>query len=74
MTLSILALIAVFFFSILSVVCPADAPAGFKILPGLVSSFGWTIRYKSRPAAGTKSTNNLYLMTLGSSFESSQKR
>ena len=74
MSSSITALIAVSFFSILSLVCPADAPAGFKSLLGLVSSFRWTIRYKSRPAAGTKGTDKLYLMTLGSSFESSRKR
>ena len=74
MTLSILALIAASFFPILSLVCPADAPAGFKILLGLVSSFRWTVRYKSRPAAGTKGTDNLYPMTLGSSFESSRMR
>lgn len=52
----------------------ADTGARFKIIAGFVSGFQWTIRYNSRPAAGTKDTDNLYLLTLGYAFDTSRKR
>lgn len=52
----------------------ADTGVRFKIIAGFVSSFQWTLRYNSRPAAGTKDTDNLYLLTLGYAFDTSRKR
>ena len=52
----------------------ADSGVRFKIFAGFVSGFQWTLRYNSRPAAGTKDTDNLYLLTLGYSFDTSPKR
>lgn len=52
----------------------ADTGVRFKIVAGFVSSFQWTIRYNSRPAGGTKDTDNLYLVTLGYVFDTSRKR
>jgi putative salt-induced outer membrane protein YdiY len=52
----------------------ADTGARFKIWQGFVTGFQWTIRYNSRPAAGTKDTDNLYLLTLGYSFDTSLRR
>jgi putative salt-induced outer membrane protein YdiY len=52
----------------------ADTGVRFKIIAGFVSSFQWTIRYNSRPAAGTKDTDNMYLLTLGYAFDTSRKR
>ena len=52
----------------------ADTGVRFKIIAGFVSSFQWTLRYNSRPAAGTKDTDNLYLITLGYAFDTSRKR
>jgi len=52
----------------------ADTGVRFKIINGFVSSFQWTIRYNSRPAAGTRDTDNLYLLTLGYVFDTSRKR
>jgi putative salt-induced outer membrane protein YdiY len=51
-----------------------DNGARFKIWEGFVSSFQVTTRYNSQPAAGTGSTDNLYLMTLGYSFDTTRKR
>jgi hypothetical protein len=45
-----------------------------KILGGLVSGFQVTTRYNSQPAAGTTNTDNLYLLTLGYSFDTTRKR
>ncbi len=52
----------------------ADTGARFKIWQGFVTGFQWTLRYNSRPAAGTKDTDNLYLLTLGYSFDTSLRR
>lgn len=52
----------------------ADTGVRFKIIAGFVSSFQWTLRYNSRPAASTKDTDNLYLLTLGYAFDTSRKR
>jgi putative salt-induced outer membrane protein YdiY len=52
----------------------ADTGARFKIIAGFVSGIQWTLRYNSRPAPGTKDTDNLYLLTLGYSFDTSLKR
>jgi len=52
----------------------ADTGVRFKIIAGFVSGFQWTLRYNSRPAAGTKDTDNLYLLTLGYSFDTARKR
>ncbi|BCA55419.1 conserved exported protein of unknown function [Nitrospira sp. KM1] len=52
----------------------ADTGVRFKIVAGFVTGFQWTLRYNSRPAAGTTDTDNLYLLTLGYSFDTSRKR
>ncbi len=52
----------------------ADTGFRFKIIAGFVSGIQWTLRYNSAPAAGTKDTDNLYLWTLGYSFDTSRKR
>ena len=46
----------------------------FKIWEGFVASLQVTTRYNSKPAAGTKETDNLYLFTLGYSFDTTRKR
>ena len=46
----------------------------FKLFDGLVSGFQVTTRFNSRPAAGTGDTDNLYLWTLGYSFDTTRKR
>jgi len=46
----------------------------FKIWEGFVASLQVTTRYNSKPAAGTKDTDNLYLFTLGYSFDTTRKR
>jgi putative salt-induced outer membrane protein YdiY len=51
-----------------------DTGARFNIVAGFVSGFQWTFRYNSRPAADTGDTDNLYLLTLGYSFDTSRKR
>lgn len=51
-----------------------DNGVRFKLLEGFVSSFQITTRYNSQPAAGTGTTDNLYLMTLGYAFDSTRKR
>jgi putative salt-induced outer membrane protein YdiY len=51
-----------------------DNGARFKIWEGFVSSFQVTTRYNTKPAAGTGDTDNLYLMTLGYSFDTTRKR
>lgn len=52
----------------------ADTGVRFKIFARFVSSFQWTLRYNSRPAVGTKDTDNLYLLNFGYSFDTSLKR
>jgi putative salt-induced outer membrane protein YdiY len=51
-----------------------DNGVRFKIWEGFVSGFQVTTRYNSRPAVGTGDTDNLYLMTLGYSFDTTRKR
>ena len=52
----------------------SDTGFRFKLFAGFVSGFQWTLRYNSRPAAGTGDTDNLYLITLGYAFDTSRKR
>ena len=51
-----------------------DNGVRFKIFDGFVSGFQVTTRYNSTPAPGTGDTDNLYLMTLGYSFDTTRKR
>jgi putative salt-induced outer membrane protein YdiY len=44
------------------------------IVGGLASGFQVTTRYNNRPPAGTTDTDNLYLFTLGYSFDTTRKR
>jgi len=46
----------------------------FKLFEGFVSGIQVTTRYNSNPAPGTGDTDNLYLMTLGYSFDTTRKR
>jgi len=45
-----------------------------KIVAGLTSGFQVTTRYNNQPPAGTTNTDNLYLFTLGYSFDTTKKR
>jgi len=51
-----------------------DNGVRLKIIGGLVSGFQVTTRYNNRPPAGTTNTDNLYLFTLGYSFDTTRKR
>jgi putative salt-induced outer membrane protein YdiY len=51
-----------------------DNGVRFKLIAGFISSIQVTTRYNSSPAAGTGDTDNLYLMTLGYSFDTTKKR
>ncbi|MFO0705319.1 MAG: DUF481 domain-containing protein [Nitrospira sp.] len=51
-----------------------DNGVRFKIWEGFVSGFQVTTRYNSKPAAGTTDTDNMYLFTLGYSFDTTRKR
>ena len=51
-----------------------DSGVRFKLIEGFVSSFQMTTRFNSNPAQGTGDTDNLYLMTLGYSFDTTRKR
>jgi putative salt-induced outer membrane protein YdiY len=51
-----------------------DNGVRFKIINGFVSSFQVTTRYNNKPAPGTGDTDNLYLITLGYAFDTTQKR
>lgn len=51
-----------------------DNGVRFKLWEGFVSGFQVTTRYNSKPAAGTGDTDNLYLWTLGYSFDTTRKR
>ena len=46
----------------------------FKIWEGFVANIQVTTRYNSKPAVGTTDTDNLYLLTLGYSFDTTRKR
>jgi putative salt-induced outer membrane protein YdiY len=51
-----------------------DNGVRFKIFEGFVSGLQVTTRLNSNPAPGTGDTDNLYLMTLGYSFDTTRKR
>ncbi|MEC4890899.1 MAG: DUF481 domain-containing protein [Nitrospira sp.] len=51
-----------------------DNGVRFKIWEGFVSGIQVTTRYNSKPAAGTGDTDNMYLFTLGYSFDTARKR
>lgn len=51
-----------------------DNGVRLKIVGGLASGFQITTRYNNRPPAGTSDTDNLYLFTLGYSFDTTRKR
>src|SRR5712692_9072504 len=51
-----------------------DNGVRFKLFEGFVSNFQVTTRFNSHPAKGTGDTDNLYLMTLGYSFDTTRKR
>jgi len=51
-----------------------DNGVRFKIWDGFVSGFQVTTRYNSKPAPGTGDTDNLYLWTLGYTFDTTRKR
>jgi len=52
----------------------ADTGLRFKVWGGLVSGFQWTMRYNKNPPLGVSDTDNLYLITLGYSFDTSRKQ
>ncbi|MGZ8382565.1 MAG: DUF481 domain-containing protein [Nitrospira sp.] len=52
----------------------ADTGLRFKVWGGLVSGFQWTMRYNKNPPPGISDTDNLYLITLGYSFDTSRKQ
>jgi putative salt-induced outer membrane protein YdiY len=52
----------------------ADTGLRFKIWGGLVSGFQWTLRYNKNPPPQISDTDNLYLITLGYSFDTSRKQ
>jgi len=51
-----------------------DNGVRFKIFEGFVSGFQVTTRLNNNPAPGTGDTDNLYLMTVGYSFDTTRKR
>jgi putative salt-induced outer membrane protein YdiY len=51
-----------------------DNGVRFKILDGFVTGLQVTTRYNNQPAAGTGTTDNMYLVTLGYSFDTTRKR
>jgi putative salt-induced outer membrane protein YdiY len=51
-----------------------DNGVRFKIFEGFVSGFQVTTRYNNNPPKGTGDTDNLYLFTLGYSFDTTRKR
>lgn len=51
-----------------------DNGVRFKLIAGFVSGIQITTRYNNSPAPGTGDTDNLYLMTLGYSFDTTKKR
>jgi len=51
-----------------------DNGVRFKIWNGFASGFQVTTRYNSNPASGTGDTDNMYLWTLGYSFDTTKKR
>lgn len=51
-----------------------DNGVRFKLFDGFVSGIQVTTRYNSSPARGTGDTDNMYLWTLGYSFDTTRKR
>lgn len=51
-----------------------DNGVRFKVLGGLTSGLQVTTRYNNRPPAGTTDTDNLYLFTLGYSFDTARRQ
>jgi hypothetical protein len=51
-----------------------DNGVRFKIWRNFITSFQITTRYNSRPAPGTGSTDELYLITLGYAFDTTRRR
>jgi putative salt-induced outer membrane protein YdiY len=51
-----------------------DNGVRFKLFAGFVSGIQVTTRYNSSPASGTGNTDNMYLITLGYSFDTTRKR
>ena len=51
-----------------------DNGVRFKILDGFVTGLQVTTRYNNQPAAGTATTDNMYLITLGYNFDTTRKR
>ncbi len=51
-----------------------DNGVRFRIFEGFVSGIQVTTRYNSTPAQGTGDTDNLYLLTLGYSFDTTKTR
>lgn len=51
-----------------------DNGVRFKLFAGFVSGIQVTTRYNSNPASGTGDTDNMYLVTLGYSFDTTRKR
>lgn len=51
-----------------------DNGVKFNLVNGFVSSIQVTTRYNNNPAPGTGDTDNLYLITLGYGFDTTQKR
>jgi putative salt-induced outer membrane protein YdiY len=51
-----------------------DNGVRLKLFEGFVSSFQVTTRFNSAPARGTGDTDNLYLMTVGYSFDTTRKQ
>lgn len=51
-----------------------DNGVRFKVWQGLVSGIQVTTRYNNNPPSGTGDTDNLYLFTLGYSFDTTRKR
>lgn len=52
----------------------ADTGLRFKVWGNFMTGFQWTIRYNGIPAPGTTDTDNLYLITLGYTFDTSRRR
>lgn len=52
----------------------SDQGIRIKIIGGFVSGFQLTYRYNNMPPAGIKSSDTLFLMTLGYTFDTSRKR
>lgn len=51
-----------------------DNGVRFKLFEGFVSGFQVTTRFNNKPAPGTSDTDNLFLWTLGYSFDTTRKR